>query len=111
MELLRQPNPTPSISDASSSQAAIPISMFISKHLVGARYSVTQYTGATVVALGIIIAIGPSLAATSGGGGGGADKLIWSMVLVLSCVPMALSSVYKEMALGESELDPIYLNG
>lgn len=85
--------------------------MFISKRLAGARYSVTQYTGATVVALGIVIAIGPSLAVTSGGSGGGADKLIWSMVLVLSCVPMALSSVYKEMALGESELDPIFLNG
>lgn len=33
------------------------------------------------------------------------------MVLVASCLPMALSSVYKEIALGESELDPIYLNG
>lgn len=93
-----------------SSQAAIPISMFISKRLAGARYSMMQYTGATVVALGIVIAIGPSLAVGTGSGGGG-EKLIWSLVLVLSCVPMALSSVYKELALGESELDPIYLNG
>eukprot|EP00752_Nemacystus_decipiens_P011032 g9801.t1 len=91
-------------------QAAIPISMFISKRLAGARYSMMQYTGATVVALGILIAIGPSLAVGTGSGGSG-EKLIWSLVLVLSCVPMALSSVYKELALGESELDPIYLNG
>lgn len=42
---------------------------------------------------------------------GGGQELVWSMVLVASCLPMALSSVYKEMALGESELDPIYLNG
>lgn len=84
--------------------------MVISKRLAGARYSVTQYAGAAVVAAGIIIAIGPSLAVGSGSGGKG-KELLWSMVLVLSCVPMALSSVYKEMALGESELDPIYLNG
>jgi CRT-like, chloroquine-resistance transporter-like len=32
-------------------------------------------------------------------------------VMIASCVPMALSSVYKEIALGEAELDPIYLNG
>ena len=69
----------------------------------------TQYAGAVVVSMGIVIAIGPSLAV--GGGGNEVQELIWSVVLVLSCVPMALSSVYKEMALGESELDPIYLNG
>lgn len=84
--------------------------MVISKRLTGARYSVTQYTGAAVVAAGIVVAIGPSLAVGSGSGGEG-QELIWSIVLVSSCVPMALSSVYKEMALGESELDPIYLNG
>lgn len=91
-------------------QAAIPISMVISKRLAGARYSITQYAGAAVVAAGIVIAIGPSLAVGTSSGGEG-QELIWSLVLVLSCVPMALSSVYKEMALGESELDPMYLNG
>lgn len=84
--------------------------MVISKRLAGATYSVTQYAGAAVVASGIVVAIGPSLAVGSDSGGKG-QELLWSMVLVLSCVPMALSSVYKEMALGESELDPIYLNG
>lgn len=82
--------------------------MGISKRLTGARYSTAQYAGAIVVAAGIIIAIGPSLAV---GSGNGAQELVWSIVMVLSCVPMALSSVYKEVALGESELDPIYLNG
>lgn len=31
--------------------------------------------------------------------------------MVLSCVPMTLSSIYKEIALGETDLDPILLNG
>jgi hypothetical protein len=39
--------------------------------------------------------------------------LIWSGVMLLSCIPMTLSSIYKEIALGdaEMELDPVYLNG
>lgn len=93
-----------------SVQAAIPISMVISKRLMGTRYAITQYIGATVVAMGIVVAIGPSLAVGSSKRSE-VQELIWSFVLVLSCVPMALSSVYKELALGESELDPIYLNG
>ena len=40
------------------------------------------------------------------------STLIWSLVMVLSCVPMTLSSIYKEIALGgETDLDPILLNG
>jgi hypothetical protein len=36
---------------------------------------------------------------------------IWVIVMLLSCVPMTLSSVYKEKALGETEIDVVYLNG
>lgn len=32
-------------------------------------------------------------------------------VQVLSCIPMCLSSVYKEKALGDDDMDVIYLNG
>mmetsp|Transcript_13499 Transcript_13499/g.19073 ORF Transcript_13499/g.19073 Transcript_13499/m.19073 type:complete len:530 (+) Transcript_13499:114-1703(+) len=39
--------------------------------------------------------------------------LIWSLVMILSCIPMTLSSIYKEIVLSddENELDPVYLNG
>eukprot|EP01031_Cornospumella_fuschlensis_P033119 gene33119-40062_t len=84
-------------------QAAIPVSMIISKYLINAQYNKYQYTGALIVAAGIIIVLAPTL---SGGG-----SIVWSFVLILSTVPMALSSVYKEIALGETELDAIYLNG
>ena len=40
-----------------------------------------------------------------------ASLLIWASVMVLSCVPMTLSSIYKERALGDTELDPVFLNG
>ena len=84
-------------------QAAIPVSMVISKYLISARYNMYQYAGALIVAGGIMIVLAPSL---TGGG-----SIVWAMVLILSTIPMALSSVYKEIALGETELDPMYLNG
>jgi hypothetical protein len=58
-----------------------------------------QYIGATIVAGGILIVLAPTL---TGGG-----SIIWCIMLILSTVPMALSSVYKEIALGETELDPV----
>ena len=37
---------------------------------------------------------------------------IWSLVMLASVIPMTLSTIYKEIALGGSiEIDPVYLNG
>lgn len=37
---------------------------------------------------------------------------VWSLVMIASCVPMTLSTVYKQIALGDgTDLDPVYLNG
>ncbi len=83
-------------------QAAIPVSMIISKYLVNAQYNKFQYLGALIVAGGIMIVLSPSL---SGGG-----DIIWAIVLMQSTVPMALSSEYKEIALGETELDAVSNN-
>ncbi len=80
-------------------QAAIPVSMVISRYLVNAQYNMYQYFGALIVAGGIMIVLAPSL---TGGG-----SIIWAIVLILSTVPMTLSSVYKEIALGETELDAV----
>merc|ERR1711871_571139 len=85
------------------SQAAIPMSMIISRYLLKVQYNKFQYIGAIVVAGGIAVVLGPSMT--------GDDSPLWAMMMILSTVPMALSSVYKEIALGETELDPIYLNG
>jgi hypothetical protein len=84
------------------SQSAIPISMVISRYLINARYNKYQYLGAGVVAAGITVVLAPSIAGGS---------VLWAVVMMLSCVPMTLSSVYKEISLGETELDPMYLNG
>mmetsp|Transcript_7888 Transcript_7888/g.17119 ORF Transcript_7888/g.17119 Transcript_7888/m.17119 type:complete len:640 (-) Transcript_7888:89-2008(-) len=39
--------------------------------------------------------------------------LVWSVVTILACIPMTLSSIYKERALSgeQTNIDPIFLNG
>jgi drug/metabolite transporter (DMT)-like permease len=41
--------------------------------------------------------------------------LLWSIVTILACIPMTLSSIYKEMILSSpsnsTDIDPIFLNG
>jgi hypothetical protein len=113
-------------------QSAIPISMLISFYMLNAKYSFSQYLGAAVVLLGIVVVLLPTMlpslssaavgggdlqggddgtgSASSSGDKGGGD-LLWIGILVISCVPMCLSSVYKELALGEMEIDVVYLNG
>jgi len=87
-------------------QSAIPVSMVISSYLLKAKYQLGQYVGAVIVAIGIIVVLVPTWQ-----GGSGDQLIIWSIVLIASTIPMCLSSVYKEIALGERELDPIFLNG
>jgi hypothetical protein len=97
-------------------QSAIPISMFISKIALQAQYTFSQYAGAGVVLIGIAVVLIPNFITPSdpleaAAAEGGNYELLWIFVLVLSCVPMCLSSVYKEKALGEMEIDVVYLNG
>lgn len=91
-------------------QAAIPISMLISSLLLKAKYTGYQYVGAVVVTLGLLIVLGSGDSSSSSGTNPHL-LVLWSGVMIFSCVPMCLSSVYKEKTLGEAELDAVYLNG
>jgi len=81
----------------------------------GITYDGWQLGGAGVVLLGIAVVLAPQLsgaptpatAATATNG----SPWIWSLVIIASCVPMCLSSVYKEKALGEQDVGVVYLNG
>jgi len=95
-------------------QSAIPISMVISKVLLKIKYNVQHYTGAAVVFCGIIAALLPTFLnpdSSSSNNESTTTIIIWCGVMILSCIPMTLSSVYKEKALGEQEIDVVYLNG
>ena len=86
-------------------QFAIPSSMIITRIFLKTKYTIPQYVGATIVTVGILIVLIPTLT-----GGGGSVSIGWSLMLMGSCIPMCLSSVYKEKALGDVELDPIWFN-
>lgn len=92
------------------SQAAIPFSMIISKIFLGTKYKGSQYIGAIIVAVGIIVVLMPSFIHPDSNGKA-RDPIVWSIVMLLSCIPMCLSSVYKEKALGDTEIDVVYMNG
>jgi len=42
---------------------------------------------------------------------GTSTLLFWACILLLSCLPLSMSSIYKERKLSEFEFDPVYLNG
>jgi drug/metabolite transporter (DMT)-like permease len=163
-------------------QAAIPISMIFSRHILGSRYKKLQYIGALVVLLGIIVVLEPEItqrhkpnyiceaidvkkdcllcqvevseaaclshrldtkpnfqlnvlqhpsflsvsaigddehlgtpicawiAADEASNGEQWLVLLWSVIMIISCFPMALSTIYKELVL-DDDMDPVFLNG
>jgi hypothetical protein len=96
-------------------QASIPITMAMSRLTLSAQYTRAQYAGAAVVIVGIGVILLPSFAPGMGGdddcGSAQCSPILWSGVLVVSCVPMCMSTVYKERALAKIDCDPVYLNG
>jgi len=97
-------------------QSAIPISMIISKIMLKTKYGLHHYAGAIIVIIGLVIVLIPNFLPGHSDGGNGASVsqvmlMVWSGVLITSCIPMTLSSVYKEKALGEVEIDVVYMNG
>lgn len=68
----------------------------------------SRYIAAVVVCGGIFLVLEPSILGNSDDQG--SNTVLWAVVLILSCVPMCLSSIYKEVALGDTDLDPVYLN-
>ena len=90
------------------SQAAIPMSMAITKMFLKTKYKWSQYIGAIIVSGGLFTVLGPFFEHPDASGN---NIVLWSIVMIVSCIPMTLSSVYKEKALGETDIDPVYLNG
>jgi len=75
------------------SQAVIPFTMVASVSLIGKRYHALQQLGAGIIVLGIV------LAKAGGGSSSGSDnEVVFNVLFVISLVPSALSSVFKEVA-------------
>jgi hypothetical protein len=51
-----------------------------------------------------------STSETESNSGGSSLMVVWSFVMILATVPMALSSIYKETYSNTHEIDPVYIN-
>jgi len=98
-------------------QAAIPISMIISKLILKAKYGIHHYTGAFIVIVGLAVVLLPSFLPGQQTDNNSQTAISqwalinWAVDLIASCIPMTISSDYKEKALGEVEIDVVYMNG
>jgi len=97
------------------SQSAIPISMIISKFMLKIKYELQHFIGAGIVFAGIAVVLVPQFLEPESNDDTNTQSkgtvIFWCFMMILSCVPMTLSSVYKEKALGEQDIDVVYLNG
>ena len=95
------------------SQSAIPVSMVISRVLLGTKYKNNQFLGAAIVFGGLATVLVPLFIDPSANESSltTTELLIWCSVMIFSAVPQCLSSVYKEQALGAMEMDAMFLNG
>jgi drug/metabolite transporter (DMT)-like permease len=94
-------------------QMNIPCSMIISRIFLKAKYQAYQYAGVLVVIAGLVVVLVPKFLKNDDEGSdiSTAMLVVWIGVLALSSVPTCLSSVYKEKALGDADIDVVYLNG
>ena len=86
--------------------------MMISKLFLKATYSLTQYLGAMIVCCGIIVVLTPQLTGKSTDEDNGHSQVVWAVVNIISCIPMALSSVFVlSNALRLRRLGPVMERG
>lgn len=85
-------------------QSAIPSSMIISYIFLKTRYKATQYLGAVIVAIGIVIVLLPEFTGKSNNANAH-NSIAWSLVLIASCIPMCLSRCARLSVVGLLVLD------
>jgi drug/metabolite transporter (DMT)-like permease len=94
-------------------QCTVPISMASSIIITGAKYSPLKYLGAVIVLAGIAVVVVPDLkhpASSSSTSPSSGSLALWSSVLVGGCIPMAVSSVYKERMMVKVPVDVVEFN-
>ncbi len=84
-------------------QLNIPVTLGLSRALLGVKYRRTQIIGAALIVLGSLVAAIPS--------GGDSSLTVWygPVILILSCIPNSLSNCYKEQNFKQDGLDVYYL--
>jgi drug/metabolite transporter (DMT)-like permease len=85
--------------------AVIPFTMAMSIIFLKTKYLKTQYAGALVIMAGVAVVIVPTIV----NGGSSDNSVVFNLIFLLSTLPQAFSSIYKELAFGDIDLDVNYL--
>lgn len=88
--------------------AVIPITMVLAYFMIGTQFRLKQYMGAGTILMGVAVVLIPTFLDPDGQQNAG-DLPLFNMLFLLGVVPGAFSSIYKEMAFGEVDIDVNYL--
>src|SRR5262249_51747536 len=91
--------------------AAIPISMLVSKVLLRLQYRASQYFGALVVEGGVVLAVLPVFLSggdsDDGASSGGRHRDMWVLIGIGACFPVALANIIKEKVMAQVDMHPL----
>jgi drug/metabolite transporter (DMT)-like permease len=93
------------------SNAIIPFTMGLSRMWLGERFSRWQILGASVILAGVSLAMVPSFFSSDDedGSSGGSSSSLFIFLFFLNNLPSAVSSVYKDVAFNNVEMEVNYL--
>ncbi|XXQ29777.1 EamA domain-containing protein [Plasmodiophora brassicae] len=86
-------------------QALIPTTLILSVIVLRTRYSRLQYCGAFIIVAGVCVVLVPQALQPSDT----KNNFVFNIIFLLSVIPQAFSSVFKEIAFDDAELDVNYL--
>lgn len=81
--------------------AVIPFTMFLSIVFLNTKYLRTQYAGALIIMAGVAVVLVPSVV----NGDNSDNNALFNLIFLLAPLPQAFSSIYKESAFGDINLD------
>jgi drug/metabolite transporter (DMT)-like permease len=94
------------------SKAVIPATLLTKYVTLGTTFSAEQIGGASMIVLGAAVSMGDSLtkATTQAVETDAPDNSFWYLLFLMSTLPAAASGVYKELAMGDQDVEENYLN-
>jgi len=81
--------------------AVIPFTMVLSILVLKTKYLRTQYAGAATIMAGVAVVLIPVMVNKGSTG----NVVLFNIIFLLSTIPQAFSSIYKEIAFGDADLD------
>ena len=90
-------------------QAVVPVTMVMAYFILKTRYKLLQILGAMIILGGVFAVILPKFLNPETAGAEVPDKPLFNIIYLMAIFPTAFSTIYKEIAFNDVELDVNYL--